>query len=702
MVGDFLAGRGDEVSGEGQPEEVVAAAEGAAPRPMRIHMDFQEPFWRAPSWQASMLQQHVMPQVAAELSRLLSVKTPLRGNLTVPSRCRFYNDYFDALGYYDSDYEEGDLCDNEDTVRWCSKSLDLPHNPAFMDRVATVCDADGCVETSGEGLDTDFLLYVSTGHQQCAPGSLAFAIPCMLDQRTGRPTVGAAFFCDSFFEDSLDLMVQTALHEVMHSLFFSSFLFPIYLNEMGKRRTERRVWERVSLRGASWSGRHIITPRVVEEVQKVSGCRSLGGAPVENDGGHGTESSHWDSRFFSGDLMSGRRGMHMEFVTSLTLALAVDSGWFLADVDAGVPLLFGRDAGCSFWRDSCAQYMKRNPGQRFLCNPGSRGDTTYGCTTLGHRRGICLDNGLLGDGCGTVIADSWYMSTRDCQNPDTRASSRVPFLEYGSNSGCAEIEIAAEGGVAWMSDCISYKCTEGGQLRVSLRLSSDSDKAWVKACPSGEFVDLSNEGYPGVRIGPCPDNESFCQQLSCPGGCGNNGICYKGACHCLPGWVGRNCSSPICTRGACRAGEACDASTGECRKCQAPVEAGEGREGQPKQSCAPPWGSTFTFSAARSLHVSAQAGESDLAQRLEQRLMAARPLSDEEVVSQSEALLSRGDDLYTPGNTTAMAAMGVEAAPAPLAASSSSGSGGLLRTTPGLLLAYAVILCCALAADWLL
>lgn len=42
-----------------------------------------------------------------------------------------------------------------------------------------------------------------------------------------------------------------------------------------------------------------------------------------------------------------------------------------------------------------------------------------------------------------------------------------------------------------MSDCISYKCTEGGQLRVSLRLSSDSDKAWVKACPSGEFVDLS-------------------------------------------------------------------------------------------------------------------------------------------------------------------------------------------------------------------
>lgn len=161
--------------------------------------------------------------------------------------------------------------------------------------------------------------------------------------------------------------------------------------------------------------------------------------------------------------MSGRRGMHMEFVTSLTLALAVDSGWFLADVDAGVgapplcawpsvgspfpihtrlpppdqsmcglpqvPLLFGRDAGCSFWRDSCAQYMKRNPGQRFLCNPGSRGDTTYGCTTLGHRRGICLDNGLLGDGCGTVIADSWYMSTRDCQNPDTRWVAPTPFSQ---------------------------------------------------------------------------------------------------------------------------------------------------------------------------------------------------------------------------------------------------------------------------------
>jgi hypothetical protein len=84
------------------------------------------------------------------------------------------------------------------------------------------------------------------------------------------------------------------------------------------------------------------------------------------------------------------------------------------------PLMYGRNAGCSFWRDTCKQYIDRNPGQRFLCTPSTRTAFSFGCSTVGSRHGICLDSGLQGDGCGTVLADDWFISTRDCASPSSR------------------------------------------------------------------------------------------------------------------------------------------------------------------------------------------------------------------------------------------------------------------------------------------
>lgn len=44
----------------------------------------------------------------------------------------------------------------------------------------------------------------------------------------------------------------------------------------------------------------IITPKVIEVVQRHFNCSSVQGAELEDDGGSGTAGSHWEQRVFEG------------------------------------------------------------------------------------------------------------------------------------------------------------------------------------------------------------------------------------------------------------------------------------------------------------------------------------------------------------------------------------------------------------------
>lgn len=41
----------------------------------------------------------------------------------------------------------------------------------------------------------------------------------------------------------------------------------------------------------------IVTPTVVAEARKLFGCPTLTGVPLENEGGNGTASAHWEYRY---------------------------------------------------------------------------------------------------------------------------------------------------------------------------------------------------------------------------------------------------------------------------------------------------------------------------------------------------------------------------------------------------------------------
>ena len=61
------------------------------------------------------------------------------------------------------------------------------------------------------------------------------------------------------------------------------------------------------------------------------GC--LPGAELEDDGGPGTAESHFEKRVFGNELMTGIVGSDVPVLSSFTLALCQDSGWYQVDYE---------------------------------------------------------------------------------------------------------------------------------------------------------------------------------------------------------------------------------------------------------------------------------------------------------------------------------------------------------------------------------
>lgn len=159
-------------------------------------------------------------------------------------------------------------------------------------------------------------------------------------------------------------LLETAIHEALHALFFSELLFPYYLDENGQKRKD-------VVRLDSEGHKVVITPTVKQAVRDHFACDTMDGAPLENEGrrpiisermrgavercrlwaraashaavsctlcvcdqgGGGTAGNHWESRFFKGELMDGMSGAPNEraVFSAITMALLEDTGWYSAN-----------------------------------------------------------------------------------------------------------------------------------------------------------------------------------------------------------------------------------------------------------------------------------------------------------------------------------------------------------------------------------
>jgi Leishmanolysin len=113
-----------------------------------------------------------------------------------------------------------------------------------------VCPGGKCsTQPGGAGIpDADFVVFVTAlATRECGPSTGAHAVTCTRDEDNWyglpeRPLVGYINFCPPSNgeppEDnpkSVDGLVDTAVHELIHTLFMSSNLFEYYINADGSR-----------------------------------------------------------------------------------------------------------------------------------------------------------------------------------------------------------------------------------------------------------------------------------------------------------------------------------------------------------------------------------------------------------------------------------------------------------------------------------
>ncbi|KAG4225170.1 hypothetical protein PC116_g26391 [Phytophthora cactorum] len=212
------------------------------------------------------------------------------------------------------------------------------------------CTADACiVSPAGTGVpNTDFLNYVRVEDtDDCRSSStLAYASTCQQDQYD-RPTFGVTNFSPkklSTSDSAFEHQVSTALHELLHTLDFSSRFFPLMRYEDVTPRTPRDEQGNPPIfnAGTCPNGKQIdyyvepanttinysterdhvvaklVTPRVRAFVQDHAICSTLVSTELESQDG-GCIGSHCEERLFEPEYMTPVDSYHARLLRRFRL-----------------------------------------------------------------------------------------------------------------------------------------------------------------------------------------------------------------------------------------------------------------------------------------------------------------------------------------------------------------------------------------------
>jgi leishmanolysin-like peptidase len=264
--------------------------------------------------------------------------------------------------------------------------------------------------TDGAGVsDADYIIYITSVTTNCGGSTLAFANFCEMEDDFDRPIAGYINYCpNSITSDrSDDFIFDVTKHEFLHAMGFSASGYRWFRDENGDPRSPRDEFGFLLQNVASnntvktvtytdWETRNgfvnktvslIVTPKVVEEGRRHFNCSTLEGVQLEDQGGAGTGSSHWEKRIVESEGMTGVISTHPKF-SRLTYALLEDSGWYKMNYSFAEQLVWGRGDGCGYVTGSCGGYIKSQKLKRepiapfcdYLMRPEDTTESSFGCT----------------------------------------------------------------------------------------------------------------------------------------------------------------------------------------------------------------------------------------------------------------------------------------------------------------------------------
>jgi len=379
------------------------------------------------------------------------------------------------------------------------------------------------------GTYTDF--YVLVGSDQDETNWVASAGACLLSSSTKRPLIARMLFNMVYTKAATgDILgheknMYLTMHEMMHALGFTGSSFKYFIDANGNTKTGHI--KTVLLNGIT---------RTVLDVEPLTsklrahfGCSTLPGAFLEDDGGAGTEGSHFERRHFIYDTMTSGV-IHGRRITEFDLAVLEGSGWYMPNYTYAEPFYFGKGQGCNFLYKSCSSSTFNYDE---FCTGSSRG-----CSPVGRGGGVCTVD-TRSDDCSYHIPNVEY----DCENPEAEDNARYPEIEtFGRTAGskCFAGNLTRLTKSSQTSFCFKYTCSGTG-LTTQLAVMVGTTKATcLREGP------LRVSGYNGQLN--CPDPLTFCNTIGkkyCPRGCLGRGTCVNNVCKCNIGYSGVDCAYKV-------------------------------------------------------------------------------------------------------------------------------------------------------------
>ena len=277
--------------------------------------------------------------------------------------------------------------------------------------------------SSAGGLTTDMLLFVTASpvtpeffefvsnvtivHDLSLNPIMALGYPCYFAAGTHRPVVGHLNINPKFINEEYDpqnYLTDVITHELIHILGFTASLAApsdtteTYYIEWGhgyssfSRRQSSQMQSRVQR--PTQAGSPVFfpeitntnttanvalqtTPAVIEAAKKHFNCplfgtQSLPGLELEDYMFQNEnltrlgQTVHWEKRILRGEIMNSVVEKKSK-VTSITLAMLEDSGYYRVNKDAAEVLKYGKGAGCSFVQKSCMEWHKETSTSKYSC-----------------------------------------------------------------------------------------------------------------------------------------------------------------------------------------------------------------------------------------------------------------------------------------------------------------------------------------------
>jgi hypothetical protein len=239
-------------------------------------------------------------------------------------------------------------------------------------------------DLKNNGVDADLVIFPFID-PETEDGTEAYGASCVLATRNNRPVAGIIAFSQGlskYRENWMQFYTGLAFHELAHVLLFNPFLYDLFIDETGNQIPSEKVYKTMVINGLS--RKMIITPKVVETAQRHFGCNNITGVELENQGGQGTENSHWEARVMLSDLMIGFT-YDEATLSEITLAFFEDSGWYKANYYTGGLFRYGKSEGCGFVSSKCTSSV--NSYSNEFC---SKSKPYSSMCTAGHMsRAVC-------------------------------------------------------------------------------------------------------------------------------------------------------------------------------------------------------------------------------------------------------------------------------------------------------------------------